>query len=118
MAGQLAGQQEDGIDADVVARPGEARGQPLGGDGDSPQPVGIERHGGAIFAGPRLDFDEGDNAPAAGDQVDLAAGDARPLGEDAPAVQPKPPGRQPFGLTPAPLGKLAPAQRLSSSARA
>jgi hypothetical protein len=118
VAGQPAGHEENGVDADIVAGARVARRQPLGGDRDPPQPVGVERHRCLVLAGARLDLDEGDNAPAAGDEVDLTARHPRALAEDPPAMQPQPPGRQPLGLAPAPLGKLPPVQRLSSSARA
>jgi hypothetical protein len=118
MAGQPAGQQENGVDADVVTGPGKTGRKPLGRNGHPPQPILIERHGGAILASARLDLDESDNPTAARDQVDLAAGHSRALGQDPPAMETQPPGRQPLGLAPAPLGKLAPVQRLSSRARA
>ena len=118
MARQLAGQQEDGVDADVVAGAHEARRQPLGGDDDPAQPIVVEGDGGAFLGGARLDLDEGDDFAAAGNQVDFAARDARPLGEDPPAAKSQPPGRQPFRAPAAPLRLDPPVQRLSSRARA
>ena len=66
-----------------------------------------------------FDLDEGDNAAAAGDQVDFADRDAQSLAEDAPAVEAEPPGGTAFGLAPARfgLGAFHPAP-LSVSARA
>jgi len=118
VARQPAGNEENGVDADVVAGPGVARRQPLGGDRDPSQAVRIERQRRLLLAGARLDLDEGEDAPAPGDQVNFAAGDPGAFGEDSPAVQPQPPGGQPLGLAPAPFGELAPVQRPSSSARA
>jgi hypothetical protein len=118
MARQFAGQEEDGVDADIVAGAHESRRQPLGGDGDTAQPVLVERYCGAFLAAARLDLDEGEDPPAAGDEVDFAAGHPRPSGENPPAVQPQPPGGQALGLAAALLGQLAPVQRFSSSARA
>jgi hypothetical protein len=118
MARHPARHEEDRVDADIVAGPHEARRQPLGGDSDAPQPILIERHGRAVLAGAGLDLDEGQDSPASGDKVDLAARHPRALSENPPAVQPQPPGGQPLGLAAALLGKLAAVQRLSSSARA
>jgi hypothetical protein len=118
MAGQPARQQEDGVDTDVVTVSGKARRQPLCGNRDAAQPVLVERHGRTLLAGARLDLDEGENAPAARDEVDFAAGHAHAFSENPPAMQPQPPRRQPLSLSTAPFGKLAAVQRLSSSARA
>lgn len=118
VARQLAGQEEDGVDANVVAGAHEARGEPLGGGDDPAQAIVVEGHGGAFLGGARLDLDEGDDVPAAGDQVDFAAGDAGPLGEDPPAMEPQPPGSEALGAAAALLGQLAAVQRPSSSARA
>jgi hypothetical protein len=118
MARQTSRHEEHGVDADVVAGAGIACRQPLGGDRDPPQPLLVEGDGRAVLAGPRLDLDKGQDAAAPGDQVDLAAGNPGAAGEDAPAVQAQPPGRDPLGLAPALLGQLAPVQRTSSRARA
>jgi len=118
VARQAPGQQENGVDADVVACPGVSRRQPLGGNRDPAQAVMVEGHGGAGLAGTGLDLDKGEGAAAAGDEVDLAAGHARPGGEDPPAMQPQPPGGEPLGAAAALLGQDAPVQRLSSRARA
>ena len=118
MTGQTARDEEDGVDADVVSEAQEARRQPLGGDGDTAKAVLVERHGRGILRGARLHFDEGKDPAAPGDQVDFTAGHSRALGQNAPAMQTQPPGRQPLGLAAALLGKLAAVQRLSSSARA
>jgi hypothetical protein len=118
VTGQAARDDEDGVDADVVAGAHEARRQPLGGDDDAAQAIVVERDGGAFFGGASLEFDEGDDAAAAGDQVDFAAGDPRPPRENPPTMQPQPPGRQPLGAAAAFLGQLAAVQRLSSRARA
>ena len=118
MARQPAGHEEDGIDADIVAFAGIARSQPLGCDRNAPEPVLVERHGQPFLAGAGLDLDKGQNPAAAGDEVDFAARYARPLGEDSPAAQPQPPGRQALRASAAPLSLDPPVQRLSSRARA
>lgn len=118
MAWQLAWQEENGVDADVVAGAHEARRQSLGGDDDPSQSIVVESHRRSFLGRAGLDLDEGDDPPAAGDQVDLAARNSRPLGEDPPAMQPQPPGGQPLGAAAALLGQRAAVQRPSSSARA
>lgn len=115
---QLAGRDEDGVDPDVVVLPRVARGQPLGGHGHPPQPIFIERQCQPLLAAACLDLDKGQGLAAPRDEVDFAARNAGPAGEDAPAVQSQPPGRLPFGAAAALLGKDTPVQRLSSSARA
>ena len=116
--GQASGHEEQGVDADVVAGPREAGGQPLGGDGDPAQPVMVERHRRTVGVGARLDLDEGKHAATPGDEVDLAARHPRAAGEDPPAVQPQPPGGERLGGAAALLGDGAAVQRDSSSARA
>jgi hypothetical protein len=118
MAGQSARNEEDGIDADVVAIASVAGCQALGGDDDAAKPIFVERQSGAFLRGARLDFDEGEDAAPARDQVDFAARDPGALGEDAPAMQPKPPGGDGLRLAAALLGDDPPVQRLSSRARA
>jgi hypothetical protein len=118
VARQPARQQEDRIDPYVVAVAGKAWCEPLGGHRDPPQPVMIEGHSGTFLATPRLHLDERHYSTASGDQVDFTAGHARTLGQDPPAMQPQPPGRQPLGAAAALLGNDSPVQRLSSSARA
>jgi hypothetical protein len=118
MAGKPAGQEEDGVDTNVVAGPGKAGRQPLGGDGNAAQPKLVERHRRALLGGARLNLDEGDNPSAARDQIDFAAGDARSYRQDPPAMQPQPPGSEALAAPAAPFCKLAAVQRLSSSARA
>jgi len=118
MTRQAARYEEDGVDADIVACAHKARRQPLGGDGDAAKPIAIERNGRALFAGARLDLDEGECPPAAGDDIDFAAGHSRALGENPPAVEAQPPGGQQLGLAASLLSKLAAVQRLSSRARA
>ena len=94
-------------------------GQSLGGDRDPPQPMFVQCPGRGIGGIPMLDLDERQHAAAPSDQVDLAAGYARPLGQNPPSVQPQPPGGDGLGLAAARLGKL-PVQALppSSNARA
>ena len=118
MSRQPAGHEENGVDADVVAVAGVAGRQPLGRDRDPAQAVLVESHGGAFVTTARLHLNEGEHPPAPRNEVDFAAGHAGALRQDAPAVQPQPPGRQPFRPTTALLGNDAAVQRLSSSARA
>ena len=111
------GDDEDGIDAQVVARPQEARGKALGGDNHTPQPPRVERQRSCLFGGAGLYLDERKDPAAPGDDVALAAGHPGSAGEDAPAVQAEPPTGQRLGSPAAFLGSFA-IQRESSSARA
>ena len=119
MAGEAAGNDEDGVEADVVAGPGVARGELLGGGRDAAQAVAVEREAGRFAGRALLDLDEGDDASAAGDEIDLAAVDPRPTREDSPAVEAKPPGGERLGAAAAALGGgAAQAPSPSASARA
>ena len=62
-----------------------------------------------------LDLDKGDDAPAPRHQIDLAKGGAHAMGQDAPALEPQPPGRERLGAPSRRLGLLAP--RFSHRAR-
>jgi hypothetical protein len=115
---QPAGRDEDGVDADIVARPSVSRCEPLGRDGNPPQPIFIESQRQLFCGSARLDLDKGQALSAAGNEVDFAARYARAPGQDLPAVQTQPPGGQSFRPAAALLGFDAPVQRLSSSARA
>ena len=119
VTGQAARYDEQSVDADIVAVASITLSQACCGDGDAPQPIFVQCPGGGIGGIPLLDLDERQHAPAPGDQVDLAAGDARPPGQYLPAVQPQPPGGDGLGLAAARFGKLA-VQSLppSSNARA
>ena len=108
---------EDGVDAQVVARPQETRGEPLGGDDHAPQSPGVQRHRSRLFRGASLHFDECQNLAAAGDDVDFSAWHSGAAGKDAPAVEAQPPAGQRLGSATTFLGSFA-IQRESSSARA
>ena len=120
MARPAARDDEDCVDADVVAGSGEADRQPLSGDRDAAQAITVEREGGGFLAAAGLDLDEGDYPAAPRDDVDFAAGDARSPGEDGPAMEPQPPRRDRLGAPPGLFGPRTvagqPAAR--SSARA
>ena len=107
VAGQAAGNDEQCVDPDVIAVAGIAVGEPLGGDRNTAEAIFVEgpsrRFGGMAL----LDLDKGEDAPAACDEVNFAAGHAGSMCENPPAVQPKPPGSNFLRLTPACLGKLA-----------
>jgi hypothetical protein len=119
MAGQAAGNEEQGIDADVVAIAGIARREPLGSDRDPAQAIFVERPRCRFLAAALLDLDEGQNAPAPGDQIDLATRDTGSDSKYPPPLQAQPPGRERFRPPTARLGHL-PVQLPppSSSARA
>ena len=105
------------VDANVVAVAGVAQGKALGGNGNTPQPILIKRRGSAFLTATRFYFDESDDFAAAGDEIYLSARYACAPGEDAPAVQPKPPCGEHLGFASLPFCNLAAVQRLSSSAR-
>ena len=97
---------EQGIDADVVALAGVARRQALSGHCDAAKAVFVQRPSGGFRRTPLLDLDEGDDAPASGHQIDFAAGNAGAAGKNAPALQPQPPGGDCFRPAPARLRQL------------
>ena len=96
VARQPARDDEQGVDPDIVAGAHVARRQPLGGDRDPAQPVAVEREGGGVDARTSLDLDERQDPAAAGDDIDLAARNPRPPGEDSPTAETKPPGGNGF----------------------
>ena len=104
VARPAAGDDEQSVDADIVAWAHEARSEPLGGYRNAAQALAVEREGCGLSAGARLDLDERKGAPAPRDQVYFAAGHARAPGEDAPAVQAKVKGRELLGPAPALFG--------------
>ena len=119
MTWQATGDDEDRINADRVAGFGKARSEAFGGGRHPAQAIFVERHRRGVFAGALLDLDERECAPAPRDKIDLAAGNPRAAGKDAPTVEAQPPGGDGFGAAPARFGGVAvqlPAP--SSSARA
>ena len=87
MAWQAPWCKEHHVDANVVARAGEARSEHFGRRGDAAQPVLVDRQvevGGTVAP---LDLDKGDGAPAPRDKVDLTDGNAQPLAQYAPPVE-------------------------------
>ena len=117
MSWQLARDEEDRVDALDIAGASVARGKPLGGVGDTAEAIFVERHCRRFDGRALLDLDERERLAAPRDQVDLAPGDPRALGEDAPAVQPQPPGGEVFGAAATRFGFGA-AQRRSARASA
>jgi hypothetical protein len=118
VAGQFAGHQENGVDSDIFAGTGVTRGEALGGDGDTAEPVLVQRHGRRVFASPLLDLDERDGPTALGNQVDLSSPNARAASENSPAVKAQPPGGYRLGPAPPRFGDLPiQSEPPSSSAR-
>jgi len=107
VSGQPAGHKENGVDANVVARPRVTRRKPFGGDGDATKAIFVERHGRSIFTAPLLDLDERDRPSAFGDQVDFSSCNARTSGEDSPAVKTQPPCGERFRSPPAGFRNVA-----------
>ena len=102
----MPGDDEDGVDADVVAGAGVARGELLCGECDAAQAILVERHGRRVARGALLDLDEGYQPAAPGDQIDLAAAHFHSPGEDPPAVEAEPPGGDGLGAAAALLGAM------------
>lgn len=90
--GEAPWHDKNRIDANVVAFAGVARGQQLGGNGDAAKAIFIERPRRCFRGGALLDLDKGEGAAAPGNQIHLAARHACTAGEDAPALEPQPPG--------------------------
>ena len=77
---------EQGIDADVVAWPRIAERELLGSGRNAAKSVMIEGKAGGVGGRALLHFDESDDAPAPSYQVDLAAAHPRPTRKDPPAA--------------------------------
>ena len=73
-----SGNDEQSVDAHIIAVAQIARRELLGGNDNPSQPPLIQRKGGGILAGPGLDLDEREDATATGDDIDLAAVDPGP----------------------------------------
>ena len=65
MAWQAARRKEHHVDPDVVARPGEARGEHFGGRGDAAQAILVDREIEVLGPVAPFDLDECDNAAVA-----------------------------------------------------
>ena len=107
MTRQAPRNEENRVDADRVAGPGKARREALGGGRHPAQAIFVERHRRCVLGGALLDLDEGERTPAPRDQINLAAGNPRAPGEDAPAVESEPPGGDGFGAAAARFGGRA-----------
>ena len=118
MTRQAAWDDENGVDAHVIAVAQEALGKAFSGDRDPAQAIGVERESCRVFGRPRFDFDERQRVAATGNDIDFAAGDARAPGEDPPAVQTKPPGGEGLGAAATLFGGMATHLAERSSARA
>jgi len=58
---------------------------------------GVQRFGRRVEIGAQFYFDEGENAPARGDDIDLCRTQPQIAADDAPARQPQTPRRQSLG---------------------
>ena len=96
------GNDEQGVDAKVVAVPEVARRKPFGGDGDPAQPIIVQREGGGNVVGPRLHLDEGESVTPPSDDIDFAARNARAAREDRSSRGSADTSRRSFGAS-APL---------------
>ncbi len=107
MLRQAARDDEDRVDADVVAGAGEALLELARGDRDPAQAMLVERECSGIGGGALLDLDKRQHLATPRDQIDLTAAHFHPLGEDPPAVKPQPPGGDGLGAAAALLGVTA-----------
>ena len=105
------GHDEDRVDPDGVVGAGITGKQSFSRAGDPAKAIFVQRHGRLLRRRSRLHFDEGEGPAAASDEVHLADRRPRPRGEYPPALEAKPPGRQPFRLSAAAL-RLPPIQSL------
>jgi hypothetical protein len=80
------------VDPDLVRSANEAGQEEIGGIGDAPEPVPVERDIGSLARRPRLHLDEGQHPAAPGDNVHLADAGTDPLAKDRPTLQPQIPG--------------------------
>lgn len=119
MARQASRNDEDRVDADVLAPLGITGRQPFRRRRNPAQAILVKAPGGGVFAAALFDLDEGDDVAAFGDKVDLAPCDPDTPVEDAPAVEAQPPGGEGFRVAP-PRFRRLPVQLWppSSSARA
>ena len=107
MLRQAARDDEDRVDADVVAGAGIARLELARGNRDPAQAMFVERLGGGVSGGALFDLDESQHPAAPRDQIDLTAAHFDAGGEDPPAVEPEPPRRDRLGAAAALLGVVA-----------
>ncbi len=107
MLRQAARDDEDRVDADVVAGAGIARFELAGGNRDPAQAMLVERLGGGVSGGALLNLDEGQYLAAPRHKIDFTAAHFYAGGEDPPAVKPEPPRRDRLGTAAALLGVTA-----------
>ena len=107
MLRQAAWHDEDRVDSDVVAGAGVTRLELARGDRDAAQSMLIERKRRGVGGGALFDLDEGEHLAAPGNKVDFAAAHLDPLGENSPAVEAEPPGRDRLGAASALFGVAA-----------
>jgi hypothetical protein len=115
---EAAGDDEDGVDPQIIAIAHEAWSKPFRGSCDAPQPVLIKREIGSLGRGTGLHFNESEGSPAPSDQIDFAAGHACPLRENTPSVETEPKGREPLCAPPTRFRLLPVHSDASSKARA
>jgi hypothetical protein len=117
VAGQGARGEEDHVDADIIAILHVTRREDFGSSGDAAEAIIVNRM--VKFGGSRavFDFDKGDNACAAGDEINFTGGSADAFAQDFPALQPEPRCRKAFGAAASRFGGLS-LHAFISSARA
>jgi hypothetical protein len=112
---QLSRDDEQRVDADVVAIARVARRKFLRGNSDASKAIFVERPCGCFSRPALLDLDEGNDAAATRDQVDFAARDTGTASENSPAFEPKPPSGDCLGPAASGFGLLSVQIRPSAS---
>ena len=118
MAREPSGDDEQGVDPDIVTVAHIAWSEPLRGDSDPAQAVAVERPGRRFFRSAGFHFHKGEGSAAPGDDVDFTARNPRPPRQDSLAFQPQIPAGEGFGAAASLLRFLALHLEESSSARA
>src|SRR6478736_2844398 len=92
MAKRDAARDQDNVDANIVTRLHVARRQIFGCRGDARQAALADREVELGLGRAALDLDEGYQVALPCDQIDFADRRPHPPREDAPALEPQPPG--------------------------
>ena len=107
MPGPAARNNEQSIDANVVAVTHIARREALGRRGDPPQAPLVERESSGVLACTGLNLHEGDGAASSRNDVDLTASNPCTSREDPPAMDPQIPARSRLGAAAALFGSVS-----------
>ena len=107
MRGPSTRNDQQRVDAHVVAFTHVARREAFRGDNHPPQAPLVECEAGRFLARSRFHLNESEDSPASGDDIHFAAADARAPRENAPAPKPQIPAGEGLRATATLLGGLA-----------